>query len=258
MYESGKAALLSNDEQKLNGNSNEVKSVSAVGNSLYVASGSGSDMGVVSKINLKNDSRIDEIDTASTFSGSTIGTLDTITALSVGDAGVYFADNDEVFVDYAEVKLLGNFVSANEGEWMKNGTASWYKEAGQMPAELKLIAMDTGLSLLDSSDNSLWMHFAKGPGNAISTAVQAVTAVDGSIYAGTENGVIKIDFANDQIVKIVGQSKYTTLHVSDVFGERNSGEFFYSDEEALRQGDLVGMWEMESLSDGKITDASGN
>lgn len=83
MYETGKAALESSHEQKLNGNSDYVKSISVNRNSLYIASGSGTDAGIISKINLNSDSRVKTIDTTSSFGGSSIGTLDTISAVSV-------------------------------------------------------------------------------------------------------------------------------------------------------------------------------
>ncbi len=216
------------------------------GTLLTVDSGTGSDLDYLSR-----PSGVIQIGTEKIKYGNFVQSASEATLLNItrGHNGTSAAAHS----DDAEV--------TPNGGWRSNATtrnSSWYGEADMMPEELKLIAMDTGLSLLDSSDNSLWMHFAKDTGNAISTSVQAVTAVDGAIYAGTENGVIKIDFANDEIVKIVGQNIYSSIDTSDVFVNRNSGEFYYSDQTALHQGNLAASWSMDEVENGKVYDASGS
>ena len=212
---------------------------------------------------MNSDSVTKSIVSGSSFGGSTIGTFDP-SSVSVNDAGVVFADADELFVDFSEVKTTGSVVVDNDGAWSVNKNSSWYSFAGEvMPSKLYVVAKETGVNLIDSSDNTVWMSLKRGAGNVITSAVTAVTSKGGAVFVGTESGVIKLDFENDEIVKFVGQNRYTAGSSTGVYGgfrDVNSGHFFFSDEKVLRQGELVGAWDMDNYSeDGSmVKDSSGN
>ena len=78
-----------------------------------------------------------------------------------------------------------------KGAWRNNLNAqntSWYKQLSTFPEEVKVVAMDTGLSLLDSSDNSLWMHFSEGSdtlfGENTNNKPSSVVMRNGVIWTG--------------------------------------------------------------------------
>jgi len=157
--------------------------------------------------------------------------------------------------------------------WTHDDTTSWYTLKagggwfgvgavdGSFPAAAKLIAGESGLQIIDAADDTLWMDFQRGAGNAITSAVTAVTFADGAIYAGTESGVVKFDFKNDTIKKIVGQNIYTAESSTGAavdFADVNTGSFRFTDTAALNNSSLVASWDFDNFKAGKVADASGN
>jgi hypothetical protein len=127
------------------------------------------------------------------------------------------------------------------------------------PEKVHLVGGESGLSIIDVSDNSVWMRFERGAGNVITSSVNSVVSgADGAVYAGTDSGVIKLDFANDEILKIVGQNFYSPVPCNGNgtvdFSDRNSGNFCFSDISPLFKGgsggishELRGYWDMNNF-----------
>ena len=131
------------------------------------------------------------------------------------------------------------------------------------PEQVHLVGGDSGLNIIDVSTNKTWMKFERGANNVITTGVAATTATqDGAVFVGTENGVIKLDYANDEIIKIVGQEMYYPIYCDGKsgipdFSDRNSGNFCFSDEEVMRGENLRGLWSFDNFISPSVISTGG-
>ena len=71
------------------------------------------------------------------------------------------------------------------------------------PQRSYLITTDEGLDIIDASNKKLWMRFEEGTNNGLpSTDFNAVEAMDGKVYVGSDEGLFKIDFIDNIISRI--------------------------------------------------------
>ncbi|MDD3067230.1 MAG: hypothetical protein PHO48_05395, partial [Candidatus Gracilibacteria bacterium] len=179
------------------------------------------------------------------------------TALTATLTGILRGYNDTT----AATHSAGVKVSFTETGWRTDTTKSWYAASGgkAFPAKVYLVAGNSGFDIIDASNDSIYLNFAKGIGNAITTRATSVTSAgDGLIFVGTEGGVIKLDFVADTITKYVGQKKYAAANTLN-FKDANGGKFYYTDEAPLyANGNLVAAYDMDNFTDGTtLADASG-
>lgn len=123
----------------------------------------------------------------------------------------------------------------------------WYTEirsstrgsTAHFPDEVFIISDRQGISIINKSDNSLWMRFDVGPGNALQSTARDIFAADGKIYLATSRGLVVIDFTTNRIWKYDETGVYYRMSIA----KRNEYSFWFT----YSTGDLISSSDVHSV-----------
>ena len=87
-------------------------------------------------------------------------------------------------------------------------TSPFRGPVGQFPEKSYLIVDELGLSIVDSSSETLWMRFRSGTNRAFNGLNTKVEALNGRVYYTSSAGFYIIDFVEDRVYKYTGTNLY--------------------------------------------------
>jgi len=119
-----------------------------------------------------------------------------------------------------ETSFMWTTTSDEYTAWKTNAATSWYNEAATnctslahrgcqlgFPDRAIVTVTDQEISIVDAKTLDLYMRFVKGAGNLFSsnlTTAKSITARNGKLFVGFSNGLLVIDFDNDEAFKSKG------------------------------------------------------
>ncbi len=130
-----------------------------------------------------------------------------------------------------------NISNDSSSAWITNSGLSWYNEAtsanrgarDDFPSKVHLVATNSGLDIIDESNNSLFLRFQSGSDYAIDSDlgnIVDVSALNGKIFlamndGASTGGLIIIDLANDQVYQT--NSVARSLSSANIANRNNAG-----------------------------------
>lgn len=95
-----------------------------------------------------------------------------------------------------------------EPRWYTESSSDTRAASKSFPAKTIIVSDATGLSIIDSSDMSLWMRFNLGSKRMLERSPTKIIAKEGKIYLGTTRGFYVIDFPNNKCVRFDDRGIY--------------------------------------------------
>lgn len=152
-------------------------------------------------------------------------------------------------------KPYGERVSPEDGASLSLFTnfsviPDWYSEIDsdkrgskkEFPEETYLVSDAKGLSIIDASDNSLWMRFDYGHRKMLQHRPTKVLAKSGKIYFSTFRGIYVIDFSKNCCFRFDERGEFLRSSI----GSRNADGFDFDERRLTPQQNLTDYFEVEA------------
>ena len=130
--------------------------------------------------------------------------------------------------NYYSSKLLGLSVSGTL-ENPQVFSNSYRGVSSEFPETALLVVDNAGLSILDASNETLWMRFLCSSSYMFKNVDCKLAASNGNIYYTVQDGVVVLDFVNDVCKKYTSSNYYKTR---TTLAQRNYSSTLYEEEGA--------------------------